>query len=238
MLETIGDLHLFVFKHKVMNYGLICNRGLFKVMRHPNYVGSTFWMTGLALACWNGCNGKGWIPLICSFTFCIGTNFLTGIPPAERALHSHYGNEIQYHLYVSATSIFIPVVPVIEHTMQWIRRRPQNIPPPAEAAAHPISPSLSSTSPILTPTHLQAERDLQNSPPSLFDSSSYSPAPPADVSTPPEINISPSYFRPHDSMHRPNEMKYPPSNNEDQKQDPFENKFQKQDGAGLSLLNP
>lgn len=105
--ETIADAQLASFKRDPKNKGLVCNIGLWRFSRHPNYFFEWLIWVSFAIVAFPAHYGYVGIlspVLILFFLLCV-----TGIPPAEAQALRSRGDE--YRKYQRTTSAFIPWFP-------------------------------------------------------------------------------------------------------------------------------
>ena len=109
--ETIADRQLSRFKADGANRGLVCNVGLWRYSRHPNYFFE--WHIWIGYAIVAAGTPDGWLAWTAPALMLLFMLKLTGIPPTEaRALRSR-GDA--YREYQRTTSAFVP----------WFPKRPQ-----------------------------------------------------------------------------------------------------------------
>jgi len=105
--EALADAQLAAFKNNPANRGLICQTGLWRFSRHPNYFFEwTIWMGYFLFACGSP---WGWISLTspaCILYFLLG---VTGIPMTEQQSLRSKGDA--YRRYQRTTSAFVPWFP-------------------------------------------------------------------------------------------------------------------------------
>jgi steroid 5-alpha reductase family enzyme len=105
--ETIADAQLARFKRDPKNKGRVCNVGLWRYSRHPNYFFEFFiWVSFAMVACTAQYGGWAFVsPALMLFLLV----FVTGIPATEaQALRS---KGAAYKKYQESTSAFIPWFP-------------------------------------------------------------------------------------------------------------------------------
>lgn len=108
--ETIADLQLARFKRDGANRGKVCDVGLWRYSRHPNYFFE--WLMWIGYATVAAGSPAGWLAWTAPALMLLFVLKLTGIPPTEaRALKSR-GDA--YRQYQRTTSAFVP----------WFRKRP------------------------------------------------------------------------------------------------------------------
>lgn len=105
--ETIADRQLLRFKRNPANAGKVCNVGLWRYSRHPNYFFE--WLMWCAFAIVALPADYGWIGISAPALILLFVLKLTGIPPTEaRAIRSR-GDA--YRRYQQTTSAFFPWFP-------------------------------------------------------------------------------------------------------------------------------
>ncbi len=105
--ESIADSQMEKFKKQPQNKGKVCNMGLWKYSRHPNYFfESCIWFSFFIFML--GTGGLWWAiyaPLVILFLLLK----VTGVPPSEaQSLKSRGESYIQYQ---KQTSVFVPWFP-------------------------------------------------------------------------------------------------------------------------------
>ncbi len=105
--ESLADAQLTAFRKIPANAGRVCDHGLWKFSRHPNYFFE--WLVWVAFAVFAAGSPHGWAafapPLIMLFLL----TRVTGIPPAEAASLRSRGDA--YRDYQRRTSPFFPLPP-------------------------------------------------------------------------------------------------------------------------------
>jgi len=108
--ETLADGQLARFKQDPANRGNVCQVGLWKYSRHPNYFFEWLhWWSYVALAItapW------GWLSLFAPLVMLYLITRVTGIPPTEQRAIESRGDA--YRIYQRTTSPFIPWPPKTE----------------------------------------------------------------------------------------------------------------------------
>lgn len=100
--ESIADKQLKSFKKA--NPQEVCNVGLWKYSRHPNYFFE--WLIWLSFAIFSFSATTSWPGLIPAIVMYLLLTKVTGIPPAEASSLQSRGNK--YRKYQETTSIFFP----------------------------------------------------------------------------------------------------------------------------------
>lgn len=105
--EGIADKQLARFRSDPANKGGVCQDGLWRYSRHPNYFFEWLhWFCYVAFA-WSG--GGAWPALIGPLAMYIFLRFLTGVPHAERSSLKSRGEA--YQRYQATTNAFFPWIP-------------------------------------------------------------------------------------------------------------------------------
>lgn len=100
-LNTGSELQRKRFKTDPASKGKLYTRGLFSVVRHPNYLGDTLWCAGWAVVTHNPWSAVVPLALAAGFIFFF-------IPALSRHLREHYGS--QYDAWAEETKAFVPWV--------------------------------------------------------------------------------------------------------------------------------
>ena len=102
--EAISDSQLKRFKLDVENAHRVCDVGLWRYSRHPNYFFE--WVIWWGFACLGLLSSSGWASILAPVMMFILLNFVTGVPPAEAQSLKSKGD--LYRKYQSQTSRFFP----------------------------------------------------------------------------------------------------------------------------------
>jgi steroid 5-alpha reductase family enzyme len=102
--ETIADAQLAAFKRDSSLRGEVCQRGLWKYSRHPNYFFE--WLIWVAWALFALASPYGWIALLCPALMFYFLFRVTGIPATEAQALRSKGEA--YRRYQQTTSAFVP----------------------------------------------------------------------------------------------------------------------------------
>lgn len=102
--EWIADRQLLIFKRDAGNKGSVCEVGLWRYSRHPNYFFEWMIWCGFAAAAVTG--PHGWAAALAPVLMLALITKVTGIPPTEaRSLRSR---PAAYRRYQETTSAFVP----------------------------------------------------------------------------------------------------------------------------------
>jgi len=106
LFEAVGDAQLANFRANPANRGKVCDAGLWRYSRHPNYFGdATLWWGFYLVAC--GVPGGAWTiasPLVMTVLLLK----VSGVALLERGLTS---TKPGYADYIARTSAFVPWIP-------------------------------------------------------------------------------------------------------------------------------
>jgi len=109
--ESLADRQMARFKSEPGSHGKVCESGLWRYSRHPNYFFEFLFWVGIFVASVN--TPWGWITIICPLLMYHFLTKVTGIPLTEEYALKSKGGE--YQRYQQTTSAFVP----------WFRRNPQ-----------------------------------------------------------------------------------------------------------------
>jgi len=105
--ETVSDEQLRIFKKDAMNKGKVCNTGLWRYSRHPNYFFE--WLLWVGLFVYALGSPMGWAAVISPVTMYCLLMYVSGVPMAEE--QSLLSRKDEYRKYQETTSIFFPMIP-------------------------------------------------------------------------------------------------------------------------------
>ncbi|MCH2035373.1 MAG: DUF1295 domain-containing protein [Puniceicoccaceae bacterium] len=108
--ETIADRQLATFRKCLTHSNKVCQHGLWRYSRHPNYFFEwVHWWAYVAFA-WN--SSFSWVALIGPVAMYLFLRYLTGIPHAERSSLLSRGNAYrQYQQTTPAFFLWFPRIP-------------------------------------------------------------------------------------------------------------------------------
>ncbi len=104
--ESVGDFQLARFKANPTNRGQVCDRGLWRYTRHPNYFGDFLVWWGLYLIAVAG--GSAWWIVISPLLMSLLLMRISGVGLLEKSLVQRTAG---YRDYISRTSAFFPWPP-------------------------------------------------------------------------------------------------------------------------------
>jgi steroid 5-alpha reductase family enzyme len=105
--EAVADHQLNRFRSNPASQGKVCNTGLWRYSRHPNYFFE--WIVWIAYFLFALGTPGGWITIYCPLLMLFFLTKVTGVPPAEEQSLKSCGEA--YREYQRTTSAFIPTPP-------------------------------------------------------------------------------------------------------------------------------
>lgn len=110
LLESMADLQKS--KAKKVNPNRFCDKGLYKIVRCPNYLGEVLFWTGVLVSGANVLNGAWqWVAAVFGYV-CIVYIMFGGARRLEIRQNRNYGANPEYQEYVKKTPILLPLVPL------------------------------------------------------------------------------------------------------------------------------
>lgn len=110
ILESTADLQKS--KAKKANPSRFCDKGLYRIVRCPNYLGEVLFWTGVFVSGVNVLDGAWqWIAAIFGYV-CIVYIMFGGARRLEIRQNRNYGADPEYQAYVKKTPILLPLVPL------------------------------------------------------------------------------------------------------------------------------
>ena len=107
--EALADAQLKRFREQEANRGRVCDAGLWRWSRHPNYFFEWFGWLAYPVIALSFQYPWGWAALLApAFMYWILV-YVTGIPPPEAQMLRSRGD--RYRAYQSRTSVFFPLPP-------------------------------------------------------------------------------------------------------------------------------
>lgn len=110
LLESLADMQKS--KAKAENPARFCDKGLYKIVRCPNYLGEVLFWTGVLVSGATALNGVWqWVAAIIGYV-CIVYIMFGGARRLEIRQNRNYGADPEYQAYVKKTPILLPLVPL------------------------------------------------------------------------------------------------------------------------------
>ena len=102
--ETVADAQLARFKREPANHGRVCDMGLWRFSRHPNYFFE--WLVWVGFALFASSAPWGWTSIYCPLLMLLSLLKFTGVKSTEDQLLRSKGEP--YREYQRRTSAFFP----------------------------------------------------------------------------------------------------------------------------------
>ena len=110
LLETIADKQKSAQKKE--NPKMVATKGLYKIVRCPNYFGEILFWTGVLVSGVTALKSVGqWILAILAWISIVYIMF-NGAQRLEKRQNERYGNDPAYQAYVDKTPIILPLLPI------------------------------------------------------------------------------------------------------------------------------
>lgn len=110
ILESVADNQKSV--QKKANPNMVATKGLYRIVRCPNYLGEIIFWTGIFVSgVATYANVGQWVIAIIAFV-CIVYIMFNGAQRLEKRQMKRYGNMEEYNLYANKTPIIIPLLPI------------------------------------------------------------------------------------------------------------------------------
>lgn len=109
-VEAVADRQKSV--QKSANPNMVATKGLYRVVRCPNYLGEIVFWTGVLVGALSTLQGAGqWILAVLAYVSIVGVMF-NGAQRLEKRQMARYGDDPDYRRYADSTPILIPFVPL------------------------------------------------------------------------------------------------------------------------------
>lgn len=110
VLEAVADNQKSV--QKKANPEMVATKGLYKIVRCPNYLGEIIFWTGVFISGVTTYTGIGqWIMAVVAY-ICIVYIMFNGAQRLEKRQMKRYGDDKAYNEYANKTPIIIPLLPI------------------------------------------------------------------------------------------------------------------------------
>ncbi|MCD7733236.1 MAG: DUF1295 domain-containing protein [Oscillospiraceae bacterium] len=110
ILESISDKQKSA--QKAENPNMVATKGLFKMVRCPNYLGEIIFWTGVLIGSVNALHGVGqWIVAVLGWILIVMVMF-NGAQRLDRRQEKRYGSMKEYRDYADHTPIILPLIPL------------------------------------------------------------------------------------------------------------------------------
>jgi len=110
VLESVADNQKSA--QKKVNPDMVATKGLYKIVRCPNYLGEIIFWTGIFISGVSTYTGIGqWITAVIAY-ICIVFIMFNGAQRLEKRQMARYGENEEYNAYANSTPIIIPLLPI------------------------------------------------------------------------------------------------------------------------------
>ena len=106
VIESVADAQKFSFKIK--NRDTFMDKGLYSIIKFPNYLGEILVWVGIFIFIIPSIGGIEWLTIASPLWIIILLLFISGIPLLEKQYEKKYGDNPQFRKYQSATRKLIP----------------------------------------------------------------------------------------------------------------------------------
>ena len=110
ILESEADREKSV--QKKANPDMVATKGLYRIVRCPNYLGEILFWTGILVSSLDVLTGIGqWITAVAAYV-CIVFIMFNGAQRLEKRQMKRYGDDPAYNAYADKTPIILPLIPI------------------------------------------------------------------------------------------------------------------------------
>ncbi|MEX0964204.1 MAG: DUF1295 domain-containing protein [Pseudohongiellaceae bacterium] len=109
-IEVIADRQKSAFRSKPENKGKFISEGLWSISRHPNYFGEIVLWVGIALIALPTLVGWQYVTLISPVFVALLLTKVSGVNLLEKSAMERWGDDPDYHDYVTSTPALVPFV--------------------------------------------------------------------------------------------------------------------------------
>lgn len=110
VIEAIADYQKMAFRQKIENKALFIDTGMYKYIRHPNYIGEIIIWTAIFLYIAPSISGLQWMAIISPLWIIVLLVGISGIPLIEQSNSLKYKDNKSYWQYVKRTKRLIPFI--------------------------------------------------------------------------------------------------------------------------------
>ena len=108
LIESVADRQKSTFRSDPGNMGKFIRTGLWRYVRHPNYLGEIIVWTGVFISCIPFLDGPEWVAIISPLWIFILLRYISGIPLLEATAKEKYGASVEYKQYTESTGRLVP----------------------------------------------------------------------------------------------------------------------------------
>ena len=110
LIESIADYQKFRFRNNPENQGKFMDKGLFSIVRFPNYLGEMMVWISIFMLVAPVLQGLQWLVIISPLWICFLLLKVSGIPFLERSNKKRYGHLPDFQDYKANTKKLIPYI--------------------------------------------------------------------------------------------------------------------------------
>jgi len=110
LLEMIADFQKFRFKSNPENEGKWVNIGLWRISRHPNYLGEIIFWIGIFLYTAPNLTGYEFLAVVSPFFIIYLLLYVSGIPILEKKYDKKFARNSNYLAYKANVGILLPKI--------------------------------------------------------------------------------------------------------------------------------
>lgn len=110
IVETVADVQKYNFRKNPKNDGQFMDKGLFSIVRFPNYTGEILVWIGIFIACIPVLESGEWASIFSPIWIAILLIKISGIPYLEASNRERYGHLAAFQKYKKETKQLIPGV--------------------------------------------------------------------------------------------------------------------------------
>lgn len=110
LVEAVADWQKFTFRNSPANDGKFMSKGLYSIIRFPNYAGEILVWVGIFIAATPILEGFEWLAIIGPLWIVVLLLFVSGVPTLEKANEEKYGHLAAFQRYREETDKLLPGV--------------------------------------------------------------------------------------------------------------------------------
>jgi steroid 5-alpha reductase family enzyme len=119
LIETFADMQKFKFSNNSKHKSIWIDEGIWRVSRHPNYLGEILVWTGVFVTVASSVTSFAVLAALISPLFIAGLLcFVSGIPLLEKIADKKWGNDKNYQLYKKRVPVLLPTIQSLKRFLQ------------------------------------------------------------------------------------------------------------------------
>jgi steroid 5-alpha reductase family enzyme len=109
LIEAIADMQKFKFNSDSKNKGTWIDTGIWRMSRHPNYLGEMMVWTGMYVVVFSSLSGGNMLWALLSPLYIITLLlFVSGVPLLEKSADKKWGSDKKYQAYKAKVPVVLP----------------------------------------------------------------------------------------------------------------------------------